>query len=189
MIPTFTFAFESRLTRFRPLTLRKWGPRILPDVPSFRRAHDPYSTRIGNQGINLKGCLYFIGKGNSKFSLSKWRITSKIALHWWFGCFFEDMSVCIKQLAWHKVLLGTGYFFFPSILKGLQKITPSFLKGCKIFWRECEGLDPKIRVIALQFYSMLATSLGVSLYQRPSYQKTKQIDLKARSGLVHSFAR
>jgi hypothetical protein len=24
-----------------------------------------------------------------------------------------------------------------------------------MFWRECEGLDPKIRVIALQFYSML----------------------------------
>ena len=27
---------------------------------------DPYE-----QGINLKGCLYFIGKGNSKFSFSK----------------------------------------------------------------------------------------------------------------------
>ena len=23
------------------------------------------------QGINLKGCLYFVGKGNLKFSLSK----------------------------------------------------------------------------------------------------------------------
>jgi hypothetical protein len=34
-----------------------------------------------DQGINLKGCLYFIGKGNLKFSLSKWRVTSKIALH------------------------------------------------------------------------------------------------------------
>jgi hypothetical protein len=45
----------------------------------------------------------------------------------------------------------------PFILKGLQKITPSFLKCCKIFWRECEGLDPKIRVIALQFYSLETT--------------------------------
>jgi hypothetical protein len=44
--------------------------------------------------------------------------------------------------------------FLPFILKGLQKITPSFLKGCKIFWRGCEGLDPKIRVIALKFYSL-----------------------------------
>ena len=34
-----------------------------------------------HQGINLKDCLYFIGKGNLEFSLSKWRVTSKIALH------------------------------------------------------------------------------------------------------------
>jgi hypothetical protein len=40
-------------------------------------------------------------------------------------------------------------------LKVLQKITPSFLKGCKIFSRECEGQDPKIRVIALHFYSLM----------------------------------
>jgi hypothetical protein len=47
----------------------------------------------------------------------------------------------------------------PFILKGLQKISPSFLKGCKIFWRECEGLDHKIRVIALQFYSLLQSNV------------------------------
>ena len=56
--------------------------------------------------------------------------------------------------------------FLPFILKGLQKITPFFLKGCKIFWRECEGLDPKIRVIALQFYSLtLLTQMLVEFEQ------------------------
>ena len=51
-------------------------------------------------------------------------------------------------------------------MKGLHKITPSFLKGCKIFWRECEGLHPKIRVIALQFYSLL---FRISTPQSPTF--------------------
>ena len=80
---------------------------------------EPTPQATCKQGINLKGCLYFIGKGNLNFSLSKWRVTSKIALHvcievfvasahyhvyhlsdvenyhWWFSCLFEDMFVHI----------------------------------------------------------------------------------------------
>ena len=73
------------------------------------------------------------------------------------------MYVRIWQFLWHKVLLGTGSFFLPFILKGLHKITPSFLKGWKIFWRECEGPDPKTRVIALQFYDFLVGCLNPCL--------------------------
>ena len=100
------------------------------------------------QGINLKGCLYFIGKGNSKFSLSKWRVTSKIALH-------VCIEVFVESAHYHVYHIREGLLFLPFILKGLQKINPSFLKGCKMFWRESEGVDPKIRVIALQIYSLI----------------------------------
>jgi hypothetical protein len=37
-------------------------------LPNIHLIEEPKGV---DQGINLKGCLYFIGKGNLKFSLSK----------------------------------------------------------------------------------------------------------------------
>ena len=65
-----------------------------------------------------------------------------------------------------SIIRDRWFLFLPFILKGLHRITHSFLKGCKIFWRECEGLGPKIRVIALQFDSLLGPN---SKPQYPSW--------------------
>jgi hypothetical protein len=67
---------------------------------------------------------------------------------WRYVCSYLAISMA-------QSIIKDRLLFLPFILKGLQKITPSFLKGCKILWKECEGLDPKIRVIALQFYSLV----------------------------------
>jgi hypothetical protein len=66
-------------------------PPLLP----FPRAWNESPT----QGINLKGCLYFIGKGNLKFSLSKWRVTSKIALHVCIEVFVESAHYHVYHLS------------------------------------------------------------------------------------------
>ena len=61
---------------------------------------------VTKQGINLKGCLYFIGKGNLEYSLSNEGLPQKLPSMYVFqchqptiidglGCFFEDMSVLI----------------------------------------------------------------------------------------------
>jgi hypothetical protein len=49
-----------------------------------------HASKDTEQGINLKGCFYFIGKGNLKISLSKCRVTSKIALHVCIEVFVES---------------------------------------------------------------------------------------------------
>ena len=102
----------------------------------------PYKCR--RQGINLKGCLYFIGKGNLKFSLSKWRFTSKIALHVCIEVFVESAHYHVYHLS------DVENYNISSFWRVYKKLPLPF-------WRECEGLDPKIRVIALQFYSLLAS--------------------------------
>jgi hypothetical protein len=43
--------------------------------------------------------LYFIGKGNLKFSLSKWRVTSKIALHVCIEVFVESAHYHVYHLS------------------------------------------------------------------------------------------
>ena len=53
----------------------------------------------GRQGINLKGWLYFIGKGNLKIFLSKWRVTSKIALHVCIEVFVESAHYHVYHLS------------------------------------------------------------------------------------------
>ena len=138
--------------------------KLLPLIMDWRHMFLKWKWWAINQGINLKGCLYFIRKGNLKFSLSKWRVTSKTALHVCIEVFVEThLKICLFIFSnWHgtKYHQGPVTFFLPFILKGLQKITPPFLQGCKIFWRKCAGLDPKIRGIALQFYSLASTTIG-----------------------------
>ena len=59
----------------------------LSNIALLTNLHDQHALHEGN---NLKGCLYFIGMGNSKFSLSKRRITSKIAFHVCIEVFVES---------------------------------------------------------------------------------------------------
>ena len=50
--------------------------------------------------------------------------------------------------------------FFAVHFEGFTKNYPFLFEGLQNILKECEGLDPKIRVIALQFYSLLGpTSL------------------------------
>ena len=39
------------------------------------------------------------------------------------------MFVHIEQLAWHKVLLGTGYFFFAIHFEGFTENYPFLFEG------------------------------------------------------------
>ena len=127
------------------------------------------------QGINLKGCLYFIGKGNLEFSLSKWRVTLKIALHVCIEVFVESAHYHVYYLsdvenyniseteehtwwismAWSiirdRLLLFSAVHFegftehYPFLFEGLQNI----LKG---MWRvgpQNKGNSPSILFLGL----------------------------------------
>ena len=96
------------------------------------------------QGINLKGCLYFIGKGNFKISLSKWRVTSKIALHVCIEIFVESAHYHVYHLIDRLLFFAVHFEGFtknyPFLFERLQNI----LKG---MWRvglQNKGNSPSI---------------------------------------------
>ena len=59
--------------------------------------------------------------------------------HWWFGCFFKDRCICIKQLAWRKVLLGISNLFFCRSFWRFYKKLPL------PFWRVAEYFEGNVK--------------------------------------------
>lgn len=59
----------------------------LSNIALLTNLHDQHAL---HEGINLKGCLYLVGKCNSSLNLSKWRVASKIARHVCLEVFFES---------------------------------------------------------------------------------------------------
>ena len=115
------------------------------------------------QGINLKGCLYFIGKGNLKFSFLKMKgylkncPSSLMVRLLYKRYFFSYIAISMAQSIIRDRLL-----FFSVHFEGFTKNYPFLLEGLQSILKECEGLDPKIKVIALQFYSLVCCVCGSS---------------------------
>ena len=102
----------------------------------------------------FEGFLYFTRKGNLKFSLSKWRVTSKIALHVCIEVFVESAHYHVYQFSMAQSIIK-NVSFLPFILKGLHKITPSFLKGMRRVGPQNKSNSPSILFHGPQFMFML----------------------------------